>query len=257
MAITCAVRLLLAEGAGENVEMTTPAETPATEPTSVLLADPNWMIRTAIRGVLDGGGFRIAGDTGDTETALALALEHQPGLVVMGEGLFYGGAGGSGTDRGPAFCRSVLRAAPGSQVLVLAQEMDTDRAGAMATAGAAGYIPVNTGPDALLAVARAVADGEYRLPAPLIKRLLGMTWCPPDPKSVGKQALTRRETQILAIFASGSNYAETGAALGIRPVTIRNTVYRIRNKLGMRNVQQLVLWAARNELLLSKEQPSR
>ena len=233
--------------------MTTSAEIAATEPTCVLLADPSWMVRTAIRGVLESGGFRIAGDAEDIETALALAVEHQPGLVVMGEGLFERGAGGSGTDRGPVVCRSVLRAAPHAQVLVLAQEVDTDRAGAMATAGAMGYIPVDTGPDALLAVAHAVADGEYRLPAPLIKRLLGMTWCPPGAKGIGKQALTPRETEILATFASGSNYAETGAALGIRPVTIRNTVYRIRNKLGVRNVQQLVLWAARNELVMSKE----
>ena len=238
--------------------MTTAVEKLLTEPasvlTSVLVADPSWMVRTAIRGVLEGGGFRVAGDAEDAETALALTLERQPGLIVMGEGIFDRGVGGPVTDRGPDACRSVLRAAPGVRVLVLAQEMDTDRARAMATAGAMGYIPADTGPDALLAVARAVADGEYRLPAPLIKRLLGMTWCT-GPKSVGKQVLTPRETQILAIFASGSNYAETGAALGIRPLTIRNTVYRIRNKLGVRNVQQLVLWAARNELLLSKEQP--
>lgn len=236
--------------------MTTPVEKISTKPagvlTSVLLADPSWMVRTAIRGVLEGGGFKIAGDAEDAETALALAVERQPGLVVMGEGLFDQADGGSVTERGPAVCRSVLRAAPGARVLVLAQETDTDRARALATAGAVGYIPVDTDPDALLAVSRAVADGEYRLPAPLIKQLLGMTWCP-GPEGVGKHALTPRETQILAIFASGSNYAETGAALGIRPLTIRNTVYRIRNKLGVRNVQQLVLWAARNELLLSEE----
>ena len=236
--------------------MTTPAETPATESASVLLADSSWMIRTAIRGVLEGGGFKVVGDAGDAETALALAAEHQPGLVVLGEGLFDRGPGGSGTDTGPAFCRSVLRAAPDAQVLVLAHEVDTDRAGAMATAGAVGYIAVDTGPDALLAVARAVAAGEYRLPAPLIKRLLGTTWSP-GPKGAGKQTLTPREAQILAIFASGSNYAETGAALEIRPVTIRNTIYRIRNKLRVRNVQELVLWAARNELLLPKEQPGK
>ena len=153
--------------------MTTPAETPATKPTSVLLADPSWMIRTALRGVLDGGGFRIAGDAWDAETALALAVEHRPGLVVMGEGIFDRGDGSSGADRGPDFCRSVLRAAPGSQVLVLAQEMDTERAGAMATAGAVGYIPVDTSPDALLAVAHAVADGEVPPARPAHKAALG------------------------------------------------------------------------------------
>ena len=81
-------RPCLTTGAEENREMTTPAETPATESTSVLLADSSWMIRTAIRGVLEGGGFKVVGDAGDAETALALAAEHQPGLVVLGEGLF-------------------------------------------------------------------------------------------------------------------------------------------------------------------------
>ena len=32
-------------------------------------------------------------------------------------------------------------------------------------------------------------------------------------------------------------------------VTVRNTVYRIQEKLGVKNKQELVIWAVRNGLL--------
>ena len=36
---------------------------------------------------------------------------------------------------------------------------------------------------------------------------------------------------------------------GNRPLTIRNTIYRIQVKLGIKSKQQLVLWAVRNGLM--------
>ena len=51
------------------------------------------------------------------------------------------------------------------------------------------------------------------------------------------------------LFASGRSYVEIAAERGISVVTVRNTLYRIQDKLGIRTKQELVVWAVRNGLL--------
>ena len=45
--------------------------------------------------------------------------------------------------------------------------------------------------------------------------------------------LTPREREILVSFAQGMSYARIAEARGIKPVTVRNAVYGIQQKLGM------------------------
>ena len=63
------------------------------------------------------------------------------------------------------------------------------------------------------------------------------------------EALTSREREILKLFARGRSYAQIAEARGIKPVTVRNTIYRIQDKLGVNSKQELVVWAVRNGLL--------
>ena len=51
------------------------------------------------------------------------------------------------------------------------------------------------------------------------------------------------------MFARGKSYAQIGEARGNSPMTIRNAVYRIQDKLGVRTKQEIVVWAVRNGLL--------
>ena len=53
----------------------------------------------------------------------------------------------------------------------------------------------------------------------------------------------------LTLFASGMSYAEIAEAKGISTVTVRNTLYRTQNKLGVETKQELVIWAVRNGLV--------
>ena len=61
--------------------------------------------------------------------------------------------------------------------------------------------------------------------------------------------LTDRQREILVQFARGLTYAQIAEARGIRPVTVRNAIYGIQEKLGLEKVQGLVFWAVRNGLL--------
>ena len=55
--------------------------------------------------------------------------------------------------------------------------------------------------------------------------------------------LNSLERGTLALFASGRSYAEIAEARGKSAVTIRNTLYRIQDKLGIKSKQELVIWA--------------
>ena len=49
----------------------------------------------------------------------------------------------------------------------------------------------------------------------------------------GPEALTEREREIVKLFASGRSYAQIAEARGNKVVTVRNSIYRIQNKLGV------------------------
>ena len=61
--------------------------------------------------------------------------------------------------------------------------------------------------------------------------------------------LTALEREILTLFASGRSYAEIAEVRGNSPVTVRNNLYRVQDKLGIATKQELVIWAVRNGLL--------
>ena len=61
--------------------------------------------------------------------------------------------------------------------------------------------------------------------------------------------LTPREREILVSFAQGMSYAQIAEARGIKPVTARNAIYGIQQKLKVGTMQELVIWCVRNGLL--------
>jgi FixJ family two-component response regulator len=56
----------------------------------------------------------------------------------------------------------------------------------------------------------------------------------------GREPLTRREREVLELFASGSSNKEAGRHLGISPRTIEDHRANIMKKLGARNAADLI-----------------
>ena len=64
-----------------------------------------------------------------------------------------------------------------------------------------------------------------------------------------RHKLSALERETLVLFASGRSYVEIAQDRGNSVVTVRNTLYRIQDKLGIRTKQELVVWAVKNGLL--------
>ena len=213
----------------------------ADERIRVMIVDDHSIVRVGLKQVLDQSGeFEVVGEAADGEEAVRVAADVSPDVVVMDVMM--------PRKDGVEACREIMESAPETRVLMLTASTEEDAVVEAVAAGATGYLQKETDRERLLSAVRAVALGELRLPADVVRRTFeairggGKT----EDAAVG---LTPREREILVSFAQGMSYTRIAEARGIKPVTARNAIYGIQQKLGVGTMQGLVLWCARNGLL--------
>ena len=146
-------------------------------------------------------------------------------------------------------CREIMELLPCTRVLMLTASSEMDAVIEAVAAGATGYLRKETGLEQLLSAVRDVVQGKLRVPVPVVRRVFAAIRDPGPLDSAAAAGLTLRERETLIFFARGMPYAGIAEAMGIKPVTVRNTIYNIRDKLEVGSMQGLVLWAVRNGLL--------
>ena len=209
----------------------------------VMVVDDHSIVREGLKHVLEQSGeFEVVGQAADGEEAVRVAAEVSPDVVVMDVIM--------PRKDGVEACREIMESAPGTRVVMLTVANEETAVLEAVAAGATGYLQKETDRERLLSTVRAVSRGEYRLPAEVVR---GVFAAVRDVAEVGDAAdaagLTAREREILVSFAGGMSYARIAEQRGIKPVTVRNAIYVIQEKLGVTSMQGLVLWTARNGLL--------
>ena len=63
-----------------------------------------------------------------------------------------------------------------------------------------------------------------------------------------EDVLTKRERDMLISLEPGMSCAETAETRGTGPVTVRNAIYSVQQKLDVGTMQRLVRWSVRNGL---------
>ena len=209
----------------------------------VMVVDDHSIVREGLKHVLEQSGeFEVVGQAADGEEAVRVAAEVSPDVVVMDVIM--------PRKDGVEACREIMESAPGTRVVMLTVANEETAVLEAVAAGATGYLQKETDRERLLSTVRGVFRGEYRLPAEVVR---GVFAAVRDAAEVGDPAdaagLTAREREILVSFAGGMSYARIAEQRSIKPVTVRNAIYVIQEKLGVTSMQGLVLWAARNGLL--------
>ena len=203
--------------------------------------DDHPMMRRGLQEVLeDSGGFEIVGQAADGAEAVEMAGESRPDVIVMDVMM----PGKNGVEA----CRDILDLLPDTKVVMLTASTEEDAVIEAIAAGATGFVQKYSGGEELVHALRKVAEGRLMVPEDAVirvfKLLRGGAHLTPGPK-----VLTAREREVLTHFAQGKSYARIAEALGISTTTIKNTVYRIQDKLGVDSKQAVVVWAVRNGLL--------
>ncbi len=211
-----------------------------TEPlTRVMLVDDHSLVREGLRHVLAATpGVEIIAEAGDGETALRLAAEIKPDLVVMD--LSMPGMGGlEVTTR----LRELL---PQVKVLILSVQDHPEYVLGAVRAGAQGYLRKDTSPAELREGLRAVARGESYFSPPVARHLTNAVRGEADDTTDPGQRLARltpREREVLIGIAGGETSRAMAARLGISPRTIETYREGLTRKLGIRTVAGLVRFA--------------
>ncbi|MDE2747268.1 MAG: response regulator transcription factor [Chloroflexota bacterium] len=209
----------------------------------VMIVDDHAIVRDGLQLVLEqAGDMTVVGQAFDGEEALQVAQEVQPDVVVMDLIM--------PNKDGVAACSEIMQALPKTRVLVLTASTADDAIMNALAAGATGYLQKYSGRDDLLTAVRDAAAGRSRIPVDMVRKALeSVRDAPSRSDQQSPDVLTARERDVLRLFAQGNSYAEVAGIIGNSPITVRNTIYRIEQKLGVTTKQEIVVWAVRHGLL--------
>jgi len=210
----------------------------------IMLVDDHTMVREALRMVLEqDNGMEVIAEVGDGETALRVANELLPDVVVMDVAL----PGQSGIET----TRRLLARHPDMKVVALSTYLDRRIIQQMLDVGARGYITKSAAGAELKQGIRSAVQGRSYLCAE-VGALLADSLRDRQPKSgkPDKNALSRREVQVVTLLAEGKSAPEIAGELHISPSTVDVHRRNLMRKLHVHNVVDLTKYAIRSGLVL-------
>jgi DNA-binding NarL/FixJ family response regulator len=214
----------------------------------VLLVDDQRIVREGLALVLGLlPEVALVGTAADGEQAVELVAALQPAVVLMDLRM-------PRVD-GVEATRRIRAEHPSVEVIVLTTYADDQSIFAALRAGARGYLTKDARSEEIGAAISRVAAGQAMLDphvqARLLDRLSGASVRttdharPPEPLD----GLTARETEVLALIATGLSNAEIAERLVVSEATVKTHVNRLFAKTGVRDRAQAVAYAYRNGLV--------
>ena len=201
--------------------------------TTVLLTDDHAVVRMGLAAIINlESDLAVCGEAEDGATAARLAGELRPDVIVMDFRM-------PGMD-GAEATAAVLRASPGSRVLILTTYGTSAEIARALDAGATGAVTKDMSNAALADTIRATARGECRL-SPEIAATIE--------DAEHEIALTPRQRQVLDSITRGLSNDDITKMLGISKSRVKQHLNEVYNKLGAANRAEAVAIAMRRQLL--------
>ena len=211
----------------------------------MMVVDDHPIMRDGLRDALEASGrLEVVGLAGDGDEAVRTVEGLGPEVIVMDVMM----PGKDGIDA----CREIMELLPDTRVrvLMLTASAEEDAVIEAVAAGATGYLQKYSRPEELVEAVLDVAKARLRIPEEAVREVFAMVRGVRELTArQGLDDLTALERETLTLFASGTSYADIAKARGNSTVTVRNTLYRIQDKLGVQTKQELVIWAVRNGLM--------
>ena len=131
---------------------------------TVMLVDDHEIMRDGLKEVLErSGDFQVIGQAADGAAAVKVAQRLRPDVIIMDVMM--------PIKNGIDACREITDTLPDTSVLILTASAEEDAVMEAVAAGAMGYLQKYSGRDDLLRAVRDVAEGEYRIPGDVIRRV--------------------------------------------------------------------------------------
>lgn len=212
----------------------------------VVIVDDHALLRQGISSLIcDAGDIEVLASVGSGEEAINLPQSQQPDLFLMD--IMMKGMNGIETTRW------IKEQSPDVKVILISSEVNKDFITAGVKVGIDGYLPKDVEKDQLVEVIRKVMRGEKAFSPEVMSLVFEDFYLQ---KTTGKglptkssEELTKRENEVLAMFARGKSIREIADELFISVKTVETHKLHIQEKLKLSNTAQLVRYAIENKLV--------
>ena len=199
--------------------------------TSVLIIDDHPIVLQGCRRVLLDAGVETVLEARDIVSGYRLYRRHRPDVVIVDLSLQGNGLGGL------PLIQRIKAHDPRARILVFSMHSDPVIVSRALKAGAAGYILKDTASKDLLEAFEKVRAGGHYLGGELAMQVaLVGSGARRDPLA----ELTPRELQMLGLLAEGKPYGRIADDLGVSYKTVVNTCSQLKQKLGAKNLPDLI-----------------
>lgn len=203
----------------------------------ILIADDHKIVREAIGALLNNElGMEVTGEAEDGRTAVQLARDLQPNVVIMDIEM--------PNLNGIEATRQIINELPGVKVIALTERSDRRSVLEMLKAGASGYVPKQCPFQELVCAIRNVVSNQTYLSPQVSGTVVegyinGVSRHDDSVYSV----LTPREREVLQLIAEGKSTKVTAKELYVSTKTIEWHRSQLMKKLGVQSVAELVKYA--------------
>lgn len=212
---------------------------------TVLLVDDHKVVREGVRAFLQSQpDIEVVAEASSGETAVALATEHAPDVVLMDLIM-------PGMD-GVEATRLVKQTSPRTQLIILTSYHQDEHIFPAIRAGALSYLLKDVETAVLVDAVRKAAKGEAvlhpQVAARVVQELHGG-----QKSSNPYTELSNREMDVLLLIAEGQTNSQIAESLVISEKTVKSHVSNILSKLHLGDRTQAAVFAWREGIIRKKD----
>ena len=207
-------------------------------PPTILIADDHRLLREGLRALLERDGFRVIGEADNGRSAVRLAKQLQPDIVITDIAM---------PDlNGVEATRQICVEAPRSKVLALSMHTESRFVLGILEAGASGYLLKDAAFEELTLAIKAVLKGQVYLRPAISGVVLSQSLARFNPNARSDRVqLSKREQEVLQLIAEGQSTKKIAATLHVSVKTVETHRKQIMDKLDIHSVAELTKYAVR------------
>ncbi len=210
----------------------------------ILLADDHKLMRSGLRVLLEQqADLTVVGEASDGREAVTLANSHKPDVLVMDVGM--------PNLNGIEAASQISQSHPEISIVILSMHSDESYVLRALKAGAKGYLLKDSAEADLIRAVHAVADGKSFF-SPAVSKVLLDDYVRKLKRSGTEDPydlLTPREREILQLVAEGKSNKDVAQLLNLSVYTVETHRSNIMEKLNLKGVPELILYAVRKGII--------